>query len=553
MSRFRSVFTGYFVIGLMILGVVGQSNAQTRRSEREVRDIVRNLRSKIDDFQYNLTYQLKSNSADTDEVAEIENDLRDLGSKINEFETNLDRRRENRDDVSRILDAARNVNDYLSSNQQNRRIETEWTGVRALLDRLAAKYNITGNWNTGNSGSANDDRYPNNYPTNNYPATNGNISTNSGLTGTYRLDASRSENMSEIIAGSNVESDSARRDLEEKLDAPEQIAIDIRGNQVIIASSKASPISFVADGTTRTENINGGTIRIRAALRGQELTVSSIGGETDYTVTFTITDSGKSMKVTRRITTDYLKETLFIDSVYQKTDAIARLGINGNQTANQAGNYPADDGTYSSSDKNDRTNPNNTPNNAPNNYPTTSSARRGDYIVPNGTIVTGILDNEINTKVSQNNDRFRMTVQSPNQYRGATVEGYISGLTRSGQVSGRSNVTFNFERITLRNGQTYDFAGFLQNVTDQNGKTVKVDAEGAAKGDNQTTETVKRGGIGAGLGALIGAIAGGGKGAAIGAIIGGSAGAGSVIVQGKEDLELKQGSSITVQASSPLR
>jgi hypothetical protein len=146
-----------------------------------------------------------------------------------------------------------------------------------------------------------------------------------------------------------------------------------------------------------------------------------------------------------------------------------------------------------------------------------------------------------------------MTVQSPNEYRGATVEGYISGLTRSGQVSGRSNVTFNFERITLRNGQTYDFAGFLQNVTDQNGKTVKVDAEGTAKGDNQTTETVKRGGIGAGLGALIGAIAGGGKGAAIGAIIGGSAGAGSVLVLGKEELELKQGSSITVQASSPLR
>ena len=545
MSRLRSMFTGYFVIGLMILGSVGQSNAQNRRNEREVRDIVRSLRSKIDDFQYNLTYQLKNNSADTDEIVEIENDLRDLGSKINEFETNLDRRRENRDDISRILDAARNVNDYLSLNRQNRRIETEWTSVRALLDRLAVKYSVAGNWNDGNSGSANDDRYPNNYPT----TTNGNTSTNSGLTGTYRLDNSRSENTSEVIRNSNVENDSARSDLEEKLEAPEQIAIDIRGNQVIIASSKAAPITFLADGTTRTENANGRTIRVRAALRGQELVVSSIGGETDYTVTFALTDGGRSMKVTRRITTDYLKETLFIDSVYQKTDAIARLGINGNQNANQSGNYPTDDGTYSSNDQDNRTNPNN----APNNYPTTSTARRGNYIVPNGTIVTGILDNEINTKVSQNNDRFRMTVQSPNQYRGATVEGYISGLTRSGQVSGRSNVTFNFERITLRNGQTYDFAGFLQNVTDQNGKTVKVDAEGTAKGDNQTTETVKRGGIGAGLGALIGAIAGGGKGAAIGAIIGGSAGAGSVLVLGKEELELKQGSSITVQASSPLR
>jgi hypothetical protein len=133
------------------------------------------------------------------------------------------------------------------------------------------------------------------------------------------------------------------------------------------------------------------------------------------------------------------------------------------------------------------------------------------------------------------------------------VEGYISGINRSGKVSGRSQITFNFERITLRNGQTYEFAGFLQSVTDQNGKTVKIDTEGTAKGDSQTKETVKRGGIGAGLGAIIGAIAGGGKGAAIGAIIGGGAGAGSVIVQGKDDLELKKGSMITVTASAPNR
>ena len=144
-----------------------------------------------------------------------------------------------------------------------------------------------------------------------------------------------------------------------------------------------------------------------------------------------------------------------------------------------------------------------------------------------------------------------MTVQQPNDFRGATIEGTITGINRSGKVTGRSQITFNFERITLRNGQTYEFAGFLQNVTDANGKIVKIDTEGTAKGDSQTKETVKRGGIGAGLGALIGAIAGGGKGAAIGAIIGGSAGAGSVIVQGREDLQLMKGSMITVQATSP--
>ncbi len=93
----------------------------------------------------------------------------------------------------------------------------------------------------------------------------------------------------------------------------------------------------------------------------------------------------------------------------------------------------------------------------------------------------------------------------------------------------------------------------VQSVTDENGKTVKVDTEGTAKGDSQTKETVKRGGIGAGVGAIIGAIAGGGKGAAIGAILGGGAGAGSVVLQGKDDLQLKAGSSVTVQASAPNR
>jgi hypothetical protein len=124
---------------------------------------------------------------------------------------------------------------------------------------------------------------------------------------------------------------------------------------------------------------------------------------------------------------------------------------------------------------------------------------------------------------------------------------------RSGRVSGSSNVTFNFEKITLPGGQTYDFAGFLQSIKDQNGKTVKVDTEGTVRGDSQTRETAKRGGFGAGIGALIGVIAGGGTGAAVGAVIGGGIGAGSVIVQGRDDVKLMPGSIIMVQSSSPIR
>ena len=114
-------------------------------------------------------------------------------------------------------------------------------------------------------------------------------------------------------------------------------------------------------------------------------------------------------------------------------------------------------------------------------------------------------------------------------------------------------MTLNFERITLANGKTYDFAGYLQSVTDLNGKNYKIDAEGTIRGDNQTKQAAKRGGVGAGLGALIGVIAGGGTGAAIGAAIGGGVGVGSVAVQGQSDVVLQKGSAILVQSSSPVK
>jgi hypothetical protein len=546
MSRIRNILPVFFVIGMAIFGLSVQADAQ-RRNEKEVRDIVRSLNSKIDDFSYDLKYQLTSSSADQQDIDDATRDLRDLQDKIRTFETNMDARRENRDDVSEIIAAAKNIDGFLLSNRQNRQIQNDWSGVRNLIDRLAASYTIVPDWNntggyqSGNSNDRNSDTYP--APTTSYPRASQNGSLNNGLSGTYRLDTSRSENTDEIIADANV-AEAQRQDLKQKIDAPDQISIDIRGNQVTLASSNSRAVTFTADGREITDRDSAGrTVRVKATMRGQELTVSSIGGDTDYTVTFVPQDNGRTLKVTRRITTPYLQQTVFADSIYTKTDTVAQ----GTSNSRQNGTYPDDsNGGYSSSDQNDR----NTPYG---NAPSAGTSRTGDFIVPNGTIITGNLENTIDTKVSQNNDRFKLTVQSPLDFRGAVIEGYISGVGRSGRVSGSSNITFNFETITLRDGRKYDFAGYLQGIKDQNGKTVKVDTEGTAKGTSQTRETVKRGGIGAGVGAIIGAIAGGGTGAAIGAVIGGGAGAGSVIVQGRDDVQLMPGSTITIQASSPVR
>ncbi len=114
-------------------------------------------------------------------------------------------------------------------------------------------------------------------------------------------------------------------------------------------------------------------------------------------------------------------------------------------------------------------------------------------------------------------------------------------------------MTLNFDTIRLRNGKTYRFNGIIGNVRTVNGDTVKVDNEGNAQGDNQTTQTMQRAGIGTAIGAIIGAIPVGGKGAAIGGIIGAAGEAGTVYVQGKDDLELPSGTEVTIRASAPTR
>ncbi len=528
MKRLGNSFTVIAMITTFVFGTAAVAQAQ-KRNDREIRDAVRSLSSKLDDFEYDLRYQMRSSSENNGDVSAVTDDIRSLRDSVKQFQSNFEQRRENRRDVEDIIMNARQINSFLNTSSQNRRVQDGWKAVIQQIDRIGANYGISNTW----------DNEDESQPVVDYPDNGRQNTVSVGLSGTYDLDLARSESIDDILDDAKLSSDD-REDLREKIEAPGQIAIDIRGDRVTLATTKSSPVSFTADGREKVEQIgNGKTIRLRATLSGQALTVSSLGGDTDYTITFTSAANGQSLKVSRRVTTGYLDQTVFAESVYNKTDAVARLGID------RGGNTGDTGGGYSDNDQNGSPTYGGTPSTVP--------GRTGDFIVPNGMVITGVLENEINTKASQNNDRFRLTVQSPDEFRGATIEGYITGVGRSGKVTGRSNVTFNFEKITLRDGKTYDFAANLQSIKDHNGKTVKIDSEGSAQGGSQTKESVKRGSIGAGLGALIGVIAGGAKGAAIGAIIGGGAGAGSVAIQGREDLQLMKGSTITVASSSPIR
>jgi hypothetical protein len=180
-----------------------------------------------------------------------------------------------------------------------------------------------------------------------------------------------------------------------------------------------------------------------------------------------------------------------------------------------------------------------------------SLAAQRTFVVHGGTLIEAKLNKRLRADRVRGGERFTMTVTSPREYRNATIYGYVSDARRSGRLSGRSEMTLNFDRIRLRDGRTYDFAGTIEDVRTTTGERFDVDREGAVQEDSQTGRAVGRAAAGAVAGTIIGTIAGGGSGAAKGAIIGGGIGVGSVLVQGRRDLDLSKNTLFVIRASSP--
>lgn len=359
------------------------------------------------------------------------------------------------------------------------------------------------------------------------------------LNGTWRIDPSRSDNLDSVVnrAIRSLPPDEAQRMsnlLRRRLEAPEMIAIEQRGRHFEIATSRGRQISFDATGVARTEtSVSGRQVRVNALLNRDQLAVSSTGDRgRDYHVTFDAINGGQYLRVTRRIYTDRLSQPVTVTSIYDKTSDVAQMDI-----------YRGGSGFR---DNNNRGYSNSTPG------VRDSYNYRDTFIVPRGTQVVAVLNQDLSTRNVREGDRISLIVRAPRQYENAVIEGAITNVERSGRVSGRAEMGFDFDRIRMPNGETYPFAGYVENIRTPNGEDIRVDNEGSIRDDDSQTErTVTRTGIGAAVGALIGAIAGGGKGAAIGAAIGAGTGAGSVFVQGRDDLDLRNGTEFTIHAVRP--
>lgn len=446
-----------------------------------------------------------------------------LNDFLTEFENATDRLKQRFDDrqsvgtdVSEVLTRAQYIDRFMAANRFSTASQTQWRNLRTDLNTLATYYRVSWNWNQ---------TIPTN-PGGNFPGNSGGSfpAFDSRITGTYRLNTRLSDDVHAMIDRSlphdaTEQHSSLTRSLQRRLESPEMIAIDKNGRTVTIASTNNQQISFEADGVVRTEtNARGRTIRTTASAERDGISIAYVGDRSnDFYVTFAPTANGQ-LKVTRRIYLEDSDEQITVSSVYDKTNNAAQwTTMNGGATV------------------------------------VTGSGNLNDFYIPNGVRLTAVLNNAVDTKVSQTGDRFMMEVTSPSQYRGAIIEGRISNAVNSGRVSGRSNVSMDFDTIRLANGQSYRFAGIIDSVRATNGDDVSVNNEGAIRDSNQTTKTVTRAGIGAVLGAIIGAVAGGGSGAAIGAGVGAGAGAGSVLITGRDSIQLGQGSEFSITSSAPAR
>ena len=400
--------------------------------------------------------------------------------------------------------------------------------------------------------------------------------TQSLLTGLYRLDVESSDDprvIAERAAGNLPPTEQQRvtEELTTRLTAPALLSIERRGRTIDIASSRAPRISFEADGLERSEQApDGHAVRTRAVLYGDQLMVSSQGSpKDDFSVTFDPFDNGQRLRVTRRIHSAQLNQPLVIQSIYDKSSNVAQWDILGEQQTAQTTTttntqpvppvdnrdsypqpFPQEDNSVSSVPQPSPPVMRERP--AQTQAPSEGSGASDFPVIPNGAQLVAVLNNSLSTGESREGERFTMTVRTPGAYEGATIEGHVSNVRRAGRISGRSEMRLNFDRIILRDGRTAGFAGYIEGVRTANGENVRVEPEsgsGVRDSDNRSNRTAQRAAIGAAVGAIIGAIAAGGRGAAIGAAIGAGAGAGSVYAEGRDDLDLRNGTEFTIRAT----
>ena len=161
---------------------------------------------------------------------------------------------------------------------------------------------------------------------------------------------------------------------------------------------------------------------------------------------------------------------------------------------------------------------------------------------PAGTTLSVSLGTAINTGTTQSGSAFDGTLADAVVVdgvevapAGSAVEGQVTNVVSSGRLSKPAEVSLELTSITPTGGA----------------KTSISTSAWAMKAGSHTKRDAALIGGGAGVGALVGALAGHGKGAAIGALVGGGAGTAGAAMTGKKEIALPAETKLTFKLASP--
>jgi hypothetical protein len=163
-----------------------------------------------------------------------------------------------------------------------------------------------------------------------------------------------------------------------------------------------------------------------------------------------------------------------------------------------------------------------------------------EVTIPAGQTISVKLTTGIASDTSKVEDPVRGTLTRPIVISGTTavpagseITGSVTEAMESGRVKGRASIAFRFARLLVRN-ETHDI------------RTARITRQAAPSG----RDDLKKGGIGAGAGAIIGGILGGKKGAVIGA---GAGGAGTVLATKGKEVRLPAGTVVSTTLQEPVK
>jgi hypothetical protein len=172
-----------------------------------------------------------------------------------------------------------------------------------------------------------------------------------------------------------------------------------------------------------------------------------------------------------------------------------------------------------------------------------SLLRPDTVTVPAGVALPLVLETAMSSRTSRSGDRVVARLAEDVNVgdkvvvpAGSEVRGRVTAVVPSGRVKTRARLAFVFDTLVLEGDE----------------HAIGTRAVDISAGDthNRDAATI---GIGAGAGAIVGAVVDGGKGAGIGALIGGAAGTGVVLANTGKEVVLGSGSRVTVRLTREAR